>query len=131
MPITDRNNEDRVLTPDETAVLTWLLQNGEASAKPAVSQVDRLRVSSRCQCGCCSIDFSVDGAVPPANSGMEVVSDFWWRTSRGNLCGVFAFLRNGMLAGMDFWSIDGQETPSELPQITDLRPMSHRHDAET
>jgi hypothetical protein len=60
---------------------------------------------------------------------MEVVSDFWWRTPRGNLCGAFVFLREGVLAGIDLWSIDGAETPSQLPRPEQLRPQTQHYDA--
>ena len=53
---------------------------------------------------------------------MQVVSDYCWFTERGNLCGAYVFLRAGMLAGIDVWSIDGAETPHELPDPEQLRP---------
>jgi hypothetical protein len=55
---------------------------------------------------------------------MEVVSQYWWRTANGNLCGVFVFLVGGRLTGLDFWSIDGGETPSGLPRLDELWPYS-------
>jgi hypothetical protein len=59
---------------------------------------------------------------------MEVVSDYWWRTEPGHSCGAFLFLRDGLLAGLDLWSIDGGETPAELPNIAVLRSHATPYD---
>lgn len=128
MPIDQSIDEDRDLTPDEASLVRWLLEHGEPRASDALSQVARARVVSRCACGCASVDFSVDGSRPSGRIGMDVVSDYWWRSARGNLCGAFVFLRDGVLAGLDLWSIDGAETPSELPRPDDLRPYSQHYD---
>jgi hypothetical protein len=120
---------DRPLSADEIALLTWLLEHGEPRASGALSQLSRARVIARCNCGCASVDFSVDGVTPMPRSGLEVVSDYWWRTERGNLCGAFAFLIADRLAGLEVWSIDGHETPSELPNPEQLRPYSQHFDA--
>ena len=128
MPIDQSIEVDRELTPDEVILVMWLLEHGEPRAADVVSQLRGARVVSRCGCGCASIDFSVDGIRPSALAGMDVVSDYWWRTAQGNLCGAFVFLRNGVLAGLDLWSIDGAETPSVLPRPEDLRPQSQFHD---
>ena len=128
MPIEQSIDVDRELTPDEVALVRWLLEHGEPRAAHAISQLGKARVVSRCGCGCASVDFSVDGVRPSGRVGMDVVSDYWWRTPRGNLCGAFVFLRNGVLGGLDLWSIDGAETPSVLPRPGDLRSQSQHYD---
>lgn len=126
MAIPHRNPEDRSLSARETAVVVWLLEHGDARAAAVLPQVESARVIARCGCGCASVDFSVDGVTPLARSKLEVVSDYCWYTERGNLCGASVFLRAGRLAGIDVWSIDGGETPHELPDPEQLRPhMTH------
>jgi hypothetical protein len=113
-------SEDRPLTQQESELVRWLLIHGKENAKEYLSQVERLRVVRRCACGCASVDFGMEGIEPNLHSGMEILSDYYWRTSSGNLCGVYVFAREKKLAGIDLWSIDGQETPSFLPEISDL-----------
>jgi hypothetical protein len=114
--------EDRPLSAKEAALVIWMLEHGDARAAAALPQVERARVISRCGCGCASVDFSVDGVSPLPRSKMEIVSNYCWFTERGNLCGASVFLRAGGLAGIDVWSIDGVETPRELPDPEQLRP---------
>ena len=115
--------EDRPLSPEEQTLVAWLLKHGNSRAVAALAQVDSARVVERCPCGCPSVDFSIDGVTAAIRSGMEVVSEFWWRTQRGNLCGAYVFLRADHLAGLDLWSIDGLEAIDELPDPQVLRPF--------
>ena len=55
---------------------------------------------------------------------MDVVSDFIYKTPGGALCGVFAFAVAGKLAGLEVWSIDGNDTPSGLPSVDALVQFS-------
>ena len=123
MPISNRIAIDRALTREEYDLVTWLLANATESGRRALPQLPRARVSARCGCGCGCIDFRVEdaaGTYPPA--GIEIVSDFWWRTGYGHLCGAFVFLVGGRLTGLDLWSIDGGVTPNEPPQPYELWP---------
>ena len=110
--------EDRELTAEEVDLVRWLLENGKPEARSYLPEVDRLRVAARCACGCASVDFfSAPGL------GVEVLSDYQWEDKEGRLFGVFVFSRRGVLAGLEVWSIDGQETPRVLPHISILRPL--------
>ena len=122
MPGSRGNSIDRPLSAKELALVVWMLEHGNARAAVALPQVEKVRVISRCGCGCASVDFSVDGLAPLPRSKMEVVSDYCWFTERGNLCGAYIFLHAGRLAGIDVWSIDGAETPREVPDPELLRP---------
>jgi len=115
--------EDRPLSEKEVELVRWLLTKGEESAVDCLSQVDNLWVISRCGCGCASIDFSVDGAVPDG-TGIEILSDYSWGTGGENLCGIFVFARNKKLAGLEVWSIDGSITAPQLPDSNELRPLN-------
>ena len=115
--------EDRELTPDEQALVQWLLEHGEPEATVFLPQLATARVVARCSCGCASIDFSVGGAEPARDGGMDILSDYSWRDSAGHLFGVFVFARGGRLAGLDLWSIDGQATATQLPETRELTPL--------
>jgi hypothetical protein len=116
--------EDRPLTPQEQGIVRWLLEHGQPDAVAYLPQLDRARVVSRCPCGCASIDFAIDGVVPPPEVGMHVLSHYVWQTYDGTYCGIFVFSRGGLLAGLELWSADGMEAVSSLPAVEWLRPTS-------
>jgi hypothetical protein len=116
-------SENRPLTQEEAALVKWLLEHGTDEARALLPQLDRARVVSRCSCGCTSVDFSIDGKVTSPKSGMSVVSDYRWNSPEGYLFGVFAYAREGLLSGIDLWSIDGRATASRLPDTNQLRPI--------
>ena len=106
--------EDRDLTSEETALIDWMLAHGTSEAAYFAPQLGRARVCSRCPCGCASIDLSIDGK-RPTDFRMRVLGDFQWQNAAGNLFGAFVFEQDGLLAGLDLWSVDGKETPRHLP----------------
>jgi hypothetical protein len=122
--------EDRPLTPQEQALVRWLLEHGNPDAAGYLPQLAQARVVSRCPCGCASIDFSIGGAVPLAGAGMHVLSDYVWQADDGTHCGIFVFSCGGLLAGLEVWSADGMEAVSALPAIERLRPMAAAQSAE-
>jgi len=117
--------EERPLTAREIEMVRWALEHGLPGSDEYLPQIDRVRVISRCSCGCASVDFSFDGVLPDYTTGLEVLSDHQWGIGGTDLCGIFVFARNEKLAGLEVWSVDGQVTPSELPKIEDLRDYSH------
>jgi len=114
--------EDRALTPDERDLLRWLLAHSDAQGSRFTAQIDRARVSSRCGCGCASVEFGIDGRVPERSAGLVQISpDYYWNGPGGGLCAVFVYAQEDQLAGLETWSVDGMETPSCLPRIEELR----------
>jgi len=109
--------ENRALSSSELELVRWLLQNAGPAAQAHLPELEGLRVVSRCGCGCASIDFT-----RARGAGLEVLSDYEWEDGEGRLFGVFVFAKNGSLAGLDVWSIDGRATPTALPNVESLRP---------
>jgi hypothetical protein len=116
--------EDRVLTQEEINLLTWLIKHKQTGTADYLSQIGRLRIASRCGCGCASVNFSFDGKEPEKGIGLEVLSDWYWGTEGKNLSGVFAFAKDGRLAGIEVYSVDGSSTPAELPNVKNLREFA-------
>ena len=117
-------SEDRPLTQEEVHLIKWLIENRQAGSEDFLSQIDHLQVVSRCGCGCASVDFSFDGVEPNRKGGLDDFSNWYWGTEGIDLSGVFAFARDGRLAGIEVWSVDGSRTPTELPKTTDLREFT-------
>ncbi|MGB7207685.1 MAG: hypothetical protein WBD27_03400 [Pyrinomonadaceae bacterium] len=116
--------EDRPLSAEETKLVRWALEHSLPGSDSYLSQLDKVRVISRCGCGCASVDFSFDGVLPDYRTGLQELSDHLWGTGGIDLCGIFVFARSEKLAGFEVWSVDGQVTPTELPKIEDLRDYS-------
>jgi hypothetical protein len=115
--------EDRPLTAEEATLVRWLLEHGNSDACGFLPQLTDARVVSHCPCGCASIDFAIGGAVPPAGSGLHVLSDYRWQAADESLFGVFVFAKGGKLAGLEVWSIDGRSAAASLPEVEQLRPL--------
>ncbi len=115
--------EDRPLTAAEVVLVRWLLQHGIPQASGYLPQLDRARVASRCYCGCASINFAIDGVVPPPGNGISILADYEWQAAGSELFGVFVFERGGLLAGLEVWSQDGLSQATSLPDIEQLRPV--------
>jgi hypothetical protein len=86
-------------------------------------QLEHSRVASRCYCGCASINFAVDGVIPPLDDGIIILADFEWKGPQGELFGVFVFERGGVLAGLEVWSQDGLAEAKSLPSPELLQPI--------
>lgn len=113
--------DDRPLTEDERALVEWMLDNGDAEDYILRSSVTFARVVRKCGCGCASVDFTINGTESPRNLGIHPLVDYVWPTEKGNLCGCFLFTRGDQLAGLEVWSIDGQEMPTRLPRPEELK----------
>jgi len=121
--------ESRALTTEERSFITWVLAHGNERARSFLPQIEKAWVTSRCGCGCASIDLSIDGVTYYGTTdmkkyGMEPLADFLWKTDRGALCAVSVFAVNGLLAVVDLSSVDGKETASQFPLVSSLEPMS-------
>lgn len=54
---------------------------------------------------------------------MDILSDYQWQDTTGHRFGAFVFACGGLLAGLEFWSIDGEDLSAHLPNIGDLQPI--------
>ena len=114
--------EDRPLSDEEHSLVRWMLEHGESHAPSFLSQLEQARVSSRCRCGCASVNFSVAGTESSV-TGMDILSDYVWEDAEGHKFGAFVFARGGLLAGLDLYSVDGAVTPTWLPSSGQLHPL--------
>jgi hypothetical protein len=117
--------EDRPLTSEERELVRWLLEHGSlrSGSRDFLTQLDQARVVSRCPCGCASIEFSINGQIPPVGEPLEVLSDYEWDAESGAKFGVFVFVKAGLLAGLEVWSIDGLQAADKLPKPELLKPI--------
>jgi hypothetical protein len=113
---------DRPLSVEEYTIVEWLLEHGDGDNAMFLDQLEQARVARLCGCCCASIDFAVNSE-RPQDFAMRFLSDYQWRDEHGNLFGIFVFEQDGLLAGLDLWSIDGGRTPHAIPRIAQLVPF--------
>ena len=112
---------ERALTDEERLLATWMLEHGEPEALSFLSQVAHASVVGGCKCGCASIDFAVDGHLPPLG-GLQILGDYLFG-SEADLSGVFIFAKGGVLAGLEVYGL-ASDAPSSLPHPSSLRSFN-------
>ena len=111
--------DDRPLTDEERVLARWMLEHGTLDAPSFLPQLDAARVVGRCSCGCASVDLAVEGRPSTAGGPFGVLGDFLYGDGAG-LWGIFIFERNGILAGLEVYALNG-DTPARLPAPDSLR----------
>ena len=96
----------RSLTPEELELLNWLLDHGLPEAKSFVPQIERIRATPWCDCGCSSISLHVEESVPLGTCSYSVVSDVVAKTPEGKKVGVLLFQKKGKLSLLEIYSLD-------------------------
>ena len=117
--------DDRELTAEERALVTWLIETGPTSAKAFRAQVSELRVYARCECGCPTVFFSVGGKHPPrANCGGAAVAEAIAARTETEVLGATLMYCENQLYGLELVLYAGAKTMSEYswPQLAELIP---------
>jgi hypothetical protein len=111
---------DRPATQHEREIIRWLLEHGDPQYLPLASQVDALRVVSKCTCGCPTVDFALEGN-PPLRKGTHLICDCG-ATVDEQPVGVLLFACDGSLSMLEVYSCAGSDKPFGLPKIESLYP---------
>src|SRR6476646_3691881 len=114
--------EDKQLSPDERALLVWLIEHGTSDATEYAAQVEQARVVGRCRCGCPPIDLGIAGAKERTVGGSTILADFLGETPEGFHVGVLLHSRNGKLSELEVYSLD-RDGIFSLPTIESLKPL--------
>ena len=109
---------DRPITSHEREVILWLIKHASPGHEQLASQVESLKVVSKCTCGCPTVYFAVEGD-PPSRKGEKLISDEI-ATVDGQDFGVMLFELNGALSSLEVDSFAGHEKPFDLPGIDNL-----------
>ena len=110
------------LTSEQAELARFLLSSGGSEAQSYLPQLERASATDwRCSCGCASFNFKISG-MPEAPPGVHVLNDFLFGPD-DNPCGVFIYSSGGVLSGVEVYYF-GDNVPSVLPKISDLRPYA-------
>jgi len=126
-------DEDRPLSADERALVERLLR--EFSPPEAVvflPQLDHIRVTGRCSCGCPTVDLTVPPEFRVTSPCPErPLADAMGRVN-GKVVGIMLFHNGGLLCLLETYRLeDFSEDPFGLPAIDTLEPCSWSNDGTT
>jgi hypothetical protein len=114
------NSEPRQLTAEELALLSWLLEHGLPEAKTFAPQVEKIRATPWCDCGCPSISLHVGEDAPLGISSYSPIADFVGTTQGGKRVGLLLFQKDGKLDLLEEYELDVIEGTWGFPVIDSL-----------
>lgn len=109
---------NRQLTPHERDLIRWLLEHGNPGAEELLPQIERLTVVGKCECGCPTVHFALDGE-PVPGKGAKLISDYLAEVDDKSV-GVMLFETDGKITSMEVYSMAGNDEPFGLPSIESL-----------
>ena len=108
---------DRPASQQERKIVRWLLEHGDPKYLPLASQIDALRVVSKCTCGCPTVHFALEG--DPSVQGTHLICDCG-ATVDDQEVGVLLFACEGKLSMLEVYSYADNDKPFGLPKIESL-----------
>jgi len=112
--------DERALSRTEIRLLDWLLENGLPEASKFKWQIPRLRVVSRCGCGCPTVDFAI--GVDRKEGPSHIIADVEGDSPEGVRVGVIVHVREGEISELEVYSHTGESKGFSLPEPTSLVP---------
>jgi hypothetical protein len=97
----------RLLTPEEDQLLRWVLEHGTDFAKSFLPQMEGIRATRGCACGCPSISLIVAEDAPLGRfEPGRLVIDLLGNTAKEELVGLLVFQAGGKLSGLEVYPLD-------------------------
>jgi hypothetical protein len=104
-------------------LLSWLLEHGLPEAKSFAPQVEAIRATHGCSCGCPSISLHVEEGVPLGTNSNRIISDVLGTATEGKSIGVILFQNDGKLSELEVYSFDDIEGNWGFPILDSLRKL--------
>ena len=111
----------RPLTPEELALLSWVLEHGLPEARTFALQVEKIRATKGCKCGCPSISLHVEEGTPLGECSHSPISDVRAKNPDGKEVGVILFQDSGKLSMLEVYSFDDIEGDWGFPVYESLQ----------
>lgn len=109
--------DGRSLSQEEISLLEHLLTHGQSDVSEYLPQIPKLRVVSKCGCGCPTIDFAI-GRVRK-NGPSRIIADGEGTSPEGVRVGVCVHVRDGEISELEVYSCTG-EANFRLPKTASL-----------
>jgi hypothetical protein len=117
-PSTGLEGLNRPITQAERQLVCWLLERSDSSHRHLASQLDSLNVVSKCNCGCPTVYFAVDGD-PPTRKGEAIISDYLGEVDEQEV-GIMLFELSGKSSSLEVYSCAGHDKAFGLPSVSTL-----------
>lgn len=114
---------NRTLNDEERNLLVHVLRHGGGSAQSFLGQLEFVRVTGRCDCGCPTINLLVDRAAKTGNAESRIIVDLVGNLPDGRDIGLLVFADDGYLSCLEIYIFDHKGEPFPLPVIASLRPF--------
>jgi hypothetical protein len=111
----------RPVTPEELALLNWLLKHGLPEARTFAPQLEKIRATPWCDCGCPSISLHVEVGAPLGTGSSRVISDVVGKTPDGKKIGILLFQKDRKLTLLESYLLDVIEGSWDFPVLNSLQ----------
>jgi len=118
--------DERSLSQEEVSLLEWLLGHGQPEASQYKMQIPKLRVVSRCGCGCPTIDFALGTVRKDGPS--HIVAEAEGSSPEGIHVGVVVHVREDEISELEVFSTTGEQNVFSLPKPESLVPEQPEHE---
>jgi len=102
-------------------LLAWLLEHGLLKAETFTQQVENIRATPWCECGCPSISLHVEEYAALGKCSYSLISDILAKTPDGKKIGVLLFQDAGRLSLLEAYSMDVIEGEWGFPVYESLQ----------
>jgi hypothetical protein len=113
---------DRSLSAEEHAIAEWLLRHASEHGASYLPQLDGVRVTGQCSCGCPTVYIKISSETLPANPVDNPVADAVGEVD-GKMVGVMLLQSGGCLACLEVYDLSDIERPYGLPDLKSLKPF--------
>lgn len=100
--------------------MNWLLEHGLPEAKTFAPQVENIRATPWCDCGCPSISLHVEEGAPLGISSYSPIADVVGMTPEGKKVGLLLFQKNGKLDLLEEYELSVIEGVWGFPVLDSL-----------
>jgi hypothetical protein len=94
--------ERRALSPEERALLEWLIANGNPDAKQYALQLSDAKVVGLCTCGCPSLDLAIGDREERTTGPSHILADLDGITAEGVQVGIIPMRERGRFLNLRF-----------------------------
>ena len=116
----EKASTSRPVTPEELALLNWLLKHGLPEARTFAPQLEKIRATPWCDCGCPSISLHVEDGLPLGIGSRSPIADFVGTTQEGKKVGLLLFQKDGKLDLLEEYELDVIEGNWGFPVMNSL-----------
>jgi hypothetical protein len=110
--------DERSLSQEEISLLEWLLSHKRSDVWQYRAQIPKLRVVSRCGCGCPTIDFAM--GTTRRDGPSHIISDAEGSSPEGVRVGVMVHAREGEISELEVYSVTSEKNAFSLPKPESL-----------